>query len=331
MNVEIISDVLESNAISFIRAFRFLRKQEFFLKFDEEKYYFWFDCGTHFKCQESMHFCLKELVADGKNIQVNFFENKHGKNCRDARFSIVSKYIEYYSFKKAIMTTADIMEAIISGQNQSNNRRIVMGKEPILFKVLEFGIENSKTITQRYFKLENISKLYNLEAFKNENNELTYQTRILTHSDVTYPLIEKDSKEEDSFVIVQSFDNPFNPRIFSQEDFFKRMNWVSRKLRQDTEEEEEAEDQEIPAEQQLMAPNYCRISTCGHCDMSKKCKVRCSYNADEVNDSIICTSEEVKQELSHHGHPKSRLMKKDKYRTSIQARNELLEHYNHFH
>ena len=79
MNVDVISDILKGNALSVIRIIRFLREQDFFKKIDKKNYHFWFDLGTHHRNQEMNFFLLKDLSIE-KNVEINFFMNKHGNN-----------------------------------------------------------------------------------------------------------------------------------------------------------------------------------------------------------------------------------------------------------
>ena len=79
IRVDILSDCLEQDAFAVLRAFRFLRNQEFFKKIDKKKYYIWNDCGGHFRNKNLAHLFFKELSNEQIVCNWNFFLEKHGK------------------------------------------------------------------------------------------------------------------------------------------------------------------------------------------------------------------------------------------------------------
>ena len=68
----------KSDAFSVVRAFRFLRNQNFFKLIDKKHYVIWTDCGTHFRSKEAFAYFLKELPSEGLTVDLNFFAEKHG-------------------------------------------------------------------------------------------------------------------------------------------------------------------------------------------------------------------------------------------------------------
>lgn len=70
-------------------------------------------------------FCLKK-------VNINFFCEKHGKNSRDAHFSMVSKFVDYASLsfdrinKTRLINSEDIVSAIVEGQKRANENKIVL-------------------------------------------------------------------------------------------------------------------------------------------------------------------------------------------------------------
>ena len=79
IRVDIFSDCLEQDANSVLRAFRFLRTQDFFKKIEKKKYKLWTDCGGHFRNKTLAHYFFKELKNENIMCNWNFFIEKHGK------------------------------------------------------------------------------------------------------------------------------------------------------------------------------------------------------------------------------------------------------------
>lgn len=61
-------------------------------------------------------------------VNLNFFCEKHGKNGRDAHFSVVSKFVQQASLKKRLICSADVVEAIVEGQKLANQNRLLEGE-----------------------------------------------------------------------------------------------------------------------------------------------------------------------------------------------------------
>lgn len=59
---------------------------------------------------------------------MNFFCEKHGKNSRDAHFSMVSKYVKMASLIKRLDSSQDICDAIVNGQSQANDNKLFDGR-----------------------------------------------------------------------------------------------------------------------------------------------------------------------------------------------------------
>ena len=79
IRVNIFSDSLEQDANSVLRAFRFLRNQDFFKKIEKRKYNLWTDCGGHFRNKTLAYYFFKELRNENIMCNWNFFIEKHGK------------------------------------------------------------------------------------------------------------------------------------------------------------------------------------------------------------------------------------------------------------
>ena len=62
-------------------------------------------------------------------MNLNFFCEKHGKNARDAHFSMVSRFIEQESLQRRLICSEDVANAIVKGQKQANENRSLQRKK----------------------------------------------------------------------------------------------------------------------------------------------------------------------------------------------------------
>ena len=69
VNFDLISKCYKGSQSSHsaVRAFRILRKQDFFKKIDKNEYVVWADCGKHFRCSLFVGYLFTELK--NSNIQ----------------------------------------------------------------------------------------------------------------------------------------------------------------------------------------------------------------------------------------------------------------------
>ena len=178
IRVNIISDILSTNALSTNRAFRFLMRQGFFKEIDCKSFVIWSDCGTHFRSAENSHFFLVELPSKGYSIELNYFGEKHGKNNCDQHFSVITKYLEYESYKKRLISSDDIVKCINEHQTISNLYRVSEGLEPIIVHSIEFIPEIEQLLEQSFFKISDITCYFNF--FVSKKNPSLIFSRVLT-------------------------------------------------------------------------------------------------------------------------------------------------------
>lgn len=76
INVDIITDDLSQDACSVVRAFHFLRRQDFFKEIEKPDYIVWMDCGKHFRNQYVAGYLLEDLAKKHK-IRGNFYSKHH--------------------------------------------------------------------------------------------------------------------------------------------------------------------------------------------------------------------------------------------------------------
>lgn len=97
-NLDIISDDLRADAFMLKLMFRYVMSLDLFKEIDQPTYVIWTDCGKQFRCQEFYHFLFVELANEGKNVELNFFAEKHG-NLKSSFLSylIEANIIIFYS------------------------------------------------------------------------------------------------------------------------------------------------------------------------------------------------------------------------------------------
>lgn len=64
------------------------------------------------------------------SVNLNFFAEKHGKNGRDAHFSNISRFIKAESLVRKLVSSQDIVEAILERQKLANTNNIGNTIEP---------------------------------------------------------------------------------------------------------------------------------------------------------------------------------------------------------
>ena len=73
---------------------------------------------------------------------MNFFAEKHGKNGRDSHFSNLSRFIKAESLVRKLVSSQDIVEAIISRQELANlNNNGILLIEQINKLILVFNFK----------------------------------------------------------------------------------------------------------------------------------------------------------------------------------------------
>lgn len=65
INFDVVSSNVSEKGENVVRAFRFLREQEFFKEIDKNEYIVWLDCGKHFRNQTVIGYLLIELAQIG--------------------------------------------------------------------------------------------------------------------------------------------------------------------------------------------------------------------------------------------------------------------------
>lgn len=60
-------------------------------------------------------------------VNLNFFAEGHGKNCRDIHFSHISQFVKFESLKRKLTTSEDVVLAIQNGQKNANENSLALG------------------------------------------------------------------------------------------------------------------------------------------------------------------------------------------------------------
>jgi hypothetical protein len=334
VNVDFIADTktLSTDAYSVVRCFRLLRSENFFKKIDKLKYIIWVDCGPHFRCAEFCQYLFDELLELNINVNLNFFAEKHGKNSRDAHFSVVSRFLRDEKndrSQKKIICTDDIIDCLNRRQDQSNINRMSLGLDPILFKIFKV-IDSSKKqikVIRKFLHIEDISCIYHITAEKNKNkaqpNKIIIKTGLLSDrkdfieikitktetQDQYHKHQHEDTVEEDKEV---SFNTLGDRRKFNEMRISNQKRLIDQRLN--------------PRENKVIGikPNYCT-------DSCKDCNIDALYKIEDINQIAKLGQAKIKEELSNHGHPMTRKQVRGKTYTLQEQKEELIAHYNYRH
>lgn len=141
INFDIISYDTSQGGIEVIRGFKVFQNQLFFKKIIRKEnininiesidqlpikifdYIIWSDCGPHFRNNILIDFFLKELPKENIHVEINMFGEKHGKSERDVHFSNVTKFIEFESMARNLISSQDIVDSILRRQTMANENK----------------------------------------------------------------------------------------------------------------------------------------------------------------------------------------------------------------
>ncbi len=89
--------------------------------------------------KRKFHCALYKLARDlSLVVDVNFFQNKHGKTGLDGHFGKVSHFKEEEEKRNKMYTKQDVVDAINKGQEKANRGREKNGKQPINVRAVNF-------------------------------------------------------------------------------------------------------------------------------------------------------------------------------------------------
>ncbi len=299
MNVDLISDCLTEDSFYVVSAFRFIRKQDFFMKIKKSKYKIWFDTGNHFRSAEVMHYLFEELKTE-ISVDCNFFCEKHGKSARDQHFSVVSGFLKRATHIKRFTNIYEIADSLRKYQFISNERRkkaIKHPKPPIDSRFFVFFVPRDDT--RFYLTVTNIRSYYHF-TMKNLNiaskNFSDGDQLIHVRSEQTTATTDKVPKTSDNFV---------NPSVDINTLISKRFLIDSRTaLHVDFSQHPDIKRDSV----------FCMI-ICSYC------KISCTYSLDQIESLSMA---KIKAELKKHNHL---LQKNEAIQNKTKLENEIISHY----
>jgi hypothetical protein len=102
-----------------------------FIAIDQPELIVWSDSGTNFRCKEFVNFCTNYLARQNKSVTLNYLGERHGKNMRDAHFSVVSRAFKYATHKnqKGLNSAQEVVDALNSSYIYLNEEKIEQNKK----------------------------------------------------------------------------------------------------------------------------------------------------------------------------------------------------------
>lgn len=301
------------------------------------------------------------MASQGICVHSNYLGEKHGKFSRDQHFSVISYYLRKESFKNLISNTTDIANAINSCQNQSNLFRRSQSKQD--FEVFAFVV--NPNVNERYIKntrsIQNLTSFYNLQnividneyflnstvysdlkdfidprfldsVIDNERSTVNYQCR----QEVIEDQLNIDSylkqKRQTIEILLQSAKSTRTPSRTVSINNINQHTEINERIPNETSiffstDQPSTSNQNVTLNNSTL-PIFCN-NNCRNCANLP------TYTVEQLKtingNRRLIGQLKLNDELSAHGHPKSRKMSNNKLRNTEQALTELLEHYKNFH
>jgi len=156
---DIISECLDHDAPFVIKALKLVFEHEEFRARGFKKCIIWMDGARHFRNLELLRFLVDK--SSSMEFEVNYFAPYHGKSVCDARFSLISRYLQQKLMEKdgQLLSTGDVIKAIQDGQNRA---RANNPKAPpvVSYQILAGAPEEEKPATKEIYHFDGITSLY---------------------------------------------------------------------------------------------------------------------------------------------------------------------------
>jgi hypothetical protein len=318
--------------------------------------------GTQFRCKELNYYYFTFLASQGICVNSNYLGEKHGKFGRDQHFSVISYYLRKESFKNLIANTNDIANTINSCQNQSNIHRRTQLKQDI--EVFAFVLNPS--INESYKKhtrlIADITSFYNLQNIVFDNEYFLNSTVYSDLKDFIDPRFLNSVIDEERGIVNFQGPQQIEPEQLNIDSHLKhKRQTIEIFLQSATKTPSRSvsinninnlannSSPSIPVRSLSFSTNLPSTSYQNEsminpsssiepifCNrMCKNCKVSPLYSIEQLKtingNRRLVGQLKLNEELSNHGHPKSRKMPNNKLRNTEQTLEELLEHYKFFH
>ena len=198
---------------------------------------------------------------------------------------MISKYLDNLSHVKKITSTDDIIFAIDSGQENSNETRKRAGLDPIKIYNIKFESDLIGEIDRKSLDVEDLQCYQHFFAEPNRaiKSKICSDLKKLT----AIKLLTKKSKPLPSKTIVQNSENIFKSRGFKWDFLISKHNTMRIMLRTDFNEEEKfSGDEDSEKDGDLSMPIDCSVDNKKHVKHKMKCKVSTKYKLTELYNNM---------------------------------------------
>jgi len=246
----------------------------------------------------------------------------------------VSNFIKQESMVKKLCSSQDICDAIEKGQFRANlnNARITSLQKTTTHKKFEQAftrafvvpVYDNSTVIHRFLAVDNLKRYYNF--FTDGDSFLLKSHFMYDQSD--FEVIKTIERSTIDRIKTNKKIGNIAPVVFSSKYISQKMlNWrIKQREKKNfiTGSQISSDNRFIDNRQANVSYNHCKAA----CTV---CSKECEYRLSELNSDGL-THLQVKNELSVHGHPKSRKDRATRTnRTLEQAKIELSNHYRSHH
>ncbi len=168
LNIDIITDYEGQDAGDVTRIFKHVMLLPEFIEIDQPEFKVWSDSGSQFRCKEFVYFCTNYLARQNKSVTLNFFAERHGKNMRDAHFSVVSRAFKYATHKnqKGLNSAQEVVDALNSSYIYLNEEKIEKNKKFSKSIAVYYNPANEQKIERNERKIENFYCYYHFKTIR---------------------------------------------------------------------------------------------------------------------------------------------------------------------
>jgi hypothetical protein len=301
------------------------------------------------------------LASKGICVNSNYLGEKHGKLARDQHFSIISYYLRRETLKNHIANTTDIAKAINSSQFQSNlyRRTQFQHDQEVFAFVLNPNVNEIYRKNTRM--IQDITSFYNLQNIEIDNEFFLNSTVYSDSKDFIDPRFLNSVIDQERSIINYQGQPEIGEEPLNIDSYLKHkrqtieilLNSVQKtpsrsvsinNLNQGTDSNSRTTDDATISTSDVPSTSFNneQLNNSGIFQIPKFCEVKCRncsirpiYSIEQLKtinqNRRLIGQVRLNEELSRHGHPKSRKMQNNKFRNTEQALSELLEHYRYFH
>ena len=275
-------------------------------------------------------------------MNINFHAEKHGKSHLDQHFSVVSHYLKMENFQRKINCSQDIVDIINSRQEVSNLERIKAKQNRIEIKCFKLNpqiAKQTKHLKKSQIVVQNMRSYYNFTS-KKEWDIDTKRTKLIIESTI-FSDLELKIKLGEAKIKMKDYKFKYEGEKMAPKKKINLASYIDKKRRRIERQNNDIEidanlvvNRDIGTSDNnisifLNQKNIKRFCFCNNA--CEECLVTSKYRFNDINEM---NQQEVNEELSKHGHPKSRDIKgvgKTHKRKVDEARDELRFHLINHH